>query len=208
VHAAAAAPATADGPAQNSQALGSRARRSSADGVASAEAGLALKLLVGLNLSDTNGIIARYTVIFLGFAIAVVVLAAAYVIGVRRAARVREDFTKMTLAAWQVSGQRRPFVLLMVTRRALRRRSLRRRRESCLQTADASRVTRVRLKRPSAWFRQLSWVISLLADRDLILPRSGRLDVLPGIRLSCLARAGARSVRRYARTGEWSGAGG
>src|SRR5882757_2802230 len=51
VHAAAAAPATADGPAQNSQALGSRARRSSADGVASAEAGLALKLLVGLNLS-------------------------------------------------------------------------------------------------------------------------------------------------------------
>jgi len=34
-------------------------------------------LLVGLNLSNTNGIIARYTVIFLGFAIAVVVFGAA-----------------------------------------------------------------------------------------------------------------------------------
>jgi two-component system OmpR family sensor kinase len=34
-------------------------------------------LLVGLNMNDTNGIIARYTVIFLGFAIAVVVFGAA-----------------------------------------------------------------------------------------------------------------------------------
>ncbi|MEO5920830.1 MAG: HAMP domain-containing sensor histidine kinase [Pseudolysinimonas sp.] len=34
-------------------------------------------LLVGLNMNDTNGIIARYTVIFLGFAVAVVVFGAA-----------------------------------------------------------------------------------------------------------------------------------
>ena len=55
MHAAASAPATTAGPAQNSPALGSRARRSRADGVSSPEAGLALKLLVGLNLSPHPG---------------------------------------------------------------------------------------------------------------------------------------------------------
>ena len=34
-----------------------------------------------------------------------------------------------------------------------------------MKTADASRVDRVRLRRPSAWVRQLSWVNSLLVDR-------------------------------------------
>jgi hypothetical protein len=42
----------------------------------------------------------------------------------------------------------------------------------CLQTAGASGVYCVRLRRPSAWFRQLSWLNSLLADRDLIVPKS------------------------------------
>jgi hypothetical protein len=41
-----------------------------------------------------------------------------------------------------------------------------------VQTAAAPGVDSVRLKRPSAWFRQLSWLMSLLADRDLIVPRS------------------------------------
>jgi hypothetical protein len=43
-------------------------------------------------------------------------------------------------------------------------------RLGCLQTADASCVSRVRLRRPSAWFRQLSWLNSLLADRNLVRP--------------------------------------
>jgi hypothetical protein len=74
-----------------------------------------------------------------------------------------------------------------------------------LQTADASGVKRVRLRPPSAWSRQLSCVNSLLVDRDLILPRSGKVDVFPGMRLGSFARAGARSVRRFARTGDQSG---
>lgn len=42
-----------------------------------AGSGVPATLLVGLNMNTTNGIIARYTVIFLGFAIAVVVFGAA-----------------------------------------------------------------------------------------------------------------------------------
>ena len=48
------------------------------------------------------------------------------------------------------------------------------------------------------------------ADRDLtrfVIPDGGAfqdlsLVLVPGMRLSCLARAWARGVRRYARTGE------
>jgi hypothetical protein len=38
-----------------------------------------------------------------------------------------------------------------------------------VQTAAAPRVRCVRLKRPPAWFRQLSWVCSSFVDRDLAL---------------------------------------
>jgi len=42
--------------------------------------------------------------------------------------------------------------------------------------------------------------LASFADRDLILPKSAELDEFPGMRLKCLARAGARSVLRCART--------
>jgi hypothetical protein len=47
---------------------------------------------------------------------------------------------------------------------------------------------------------QFSWVSISFVDRDLIVPKSVGLDVFPGSRLNCLARAPARGVRRSART--------
>ena len=40
-----------------------------------------------------------------------------------------------------------------------------------------------------------------IADRDLVF-QDLELVLVPGIRLNCLARAGARGVRRFVRTGE------
>jgi hypothetical protein len=59
-----------------------------------------------------------------------------------------------------------------VSRVRLRRPSAWFRGVFVVETAEASCVSRVRLRRPSAWFRQLSWLNSLLADRDLIVPKS------------------------------------
>jgi len=42
---------------------------------------------------------------------------------------------------------------------------------------------------------QFSWVSISFADRDLILPKSGELDVFPGMRLNPFARAWARKRR-------------
>ena len=43
--------------------------------------------------------------------------------------------------------------------------------------------------------------LASIADRDLVI-QDFSFVLVPGMRLSCLARAGARSVRRSARTGE------
>jgi hypothetical protein len=54
--------------------------------------------------------------------------------------------------------------------------------------------------------RRLSWVSISFVDRDLVF-QDFSLVLVPGMRLQCLARAGARGVRRFARTGEENPAG-
>src|SRR5450631_4288641 len=47
---------------------------------------------------------------------------------------------------------------------------------------------------------QFLWASISVADRDLVF-QDFLLVLVPGMRLSCLARAAARGVRRFARTG-------